>query len=89
VKDGLNPKDDNGFSVFAINMPAREGEVTQADLLFTPGIIRSVVAPKCKVLYSWTRASSLSQRTETVTATYPKGKKPGEFRGVPVRREFR
>jgi len=89
VKNVSKPKDDNGFSVFAINMPARDGEVTQADLLYTPGIMRSGVAPACKVLYSWSRASSHSQRTETVTATYPKGKKPGEFRGVPVRREFR
>jgi len=57
-------------------MPARDGEVTQADLLDTPGVMSKDVASKCKVLYSWSRASSRSQSTETVTATYPKGKEP-------------
>jgi hypothetical protein len=76
VKDGLNPKGDKSFCVFAINMPARDGEVTQADLLDTPNVMSKGVASTCKVLYSWSRASSRSQRTETVTATYPKGKEP-------------
>jgi hypothetical protein len=76
VKNVSKSKDDNGFSVFAINMPARDGEVTQADLLDTPNVMSQGVASKCKVLYSWSRASSPSQRTETVTATYPKGKEP-------------
>jgi hypothetical protein len=80
LKDGLNPNDDpkaeKSLFIVAVNVPARDGEVTQADLLFTPGIIRSGVAPASKVLYRWSRASSRSQRTETVTATYPKGKEP-------------
>jgi hypothetical protein len=71
VKNVSEPKDDNGFSVFAINMPARDGEVTQADLLCTPGIMSSGVAPACKVLYSWKAASPPAHKTETVTAMYP------------------
>jgi hypothetical protein len=71
VKNVSEPKDDNGFSVFAINVPARDGEVTQADLLHTPGIMRSGVAPANKVLYSWKAASPPAHKTETVAALYP------------------
>jgi hypothetical protein len=71
VKNVSEPKDDNGFSVFAINVPAREGEVTQADLLHTPGIMSSGAAPANKVLYSWKAASPPAHKTETVVALYP------------------
>jgi hypothetical protein len=71
----VSPKDDplipDSLCVFAINVPARDGEVTQADLLHAPGIMRSGAAPAPKVLYSWKAASPPAHKTETVTAMYP------------------
>jgi len=75
LKDGLDPKDDpkapDSLFVVAVNLPARDGEVTQADLLYTPGVMRRGVAPAWKVLYSWNAASSPAHKTETVTELYP------------------
>jgi hypothetical protein len=64
LQPGGDPKDPKTFSAFAINLPARDGEVTQADLIQTAG---------GKVLYSWKAASAPGYRTETVTALYPAG----------------
>ncbi len=68
LQPGGDPKDPKTFSVFAINLPARDGEVTQADLLQTAG---------GKILYSWKAASSPGSKTETVTALYPASAAPG------------
>ena len=80
VNDKLDPKTDpkdvKSFKVFAINLPARDGEITKVDLLYTPGVIGNGVAKDCRVLYGWSRSSSGSSRTETVTATYPARKEP-------------
>jgi len=77
LKDGLDPKDDpkapDSLFVVAVNLPARDGAVTQADLLYTPGVMRRGVAPAWKVLYSWNAASSPAHKTETVTELYPPG----------------
>jgi cell division septation protein DedD len=75
IKDGLAPNDDprkpESLAVFAVNLPARDGEVTQADLLHTPGVMSHGVSPACKVLYSWQAASAPGYKTQTVTALYP------------------
>ena len=74
LKDGLSPKDDpkawNSLCIVAVNLPARDGEVTQADLLYTPGVLRRGVSKDSKILYSW-REGSQSPKTATVTAIYP------------------
>jgi len=74
IKDRLSPNDDpkqsESLAVFAISLPARNGEVTQVDLLRTPGVLSSGVAKDSEILYSW-RGSSQAPRTETVTAIYP------------------
>jgi len=75
LKDGLSPRDDpkaaKSLFIGAVNLPARDGEVTQADLLYTPGVMGSGVGSAFKLLYSWKAASSGAQKTETVTALYP------------------
>ncbi|MHC4249181.1 MAG: M66 family metalloprotease, partial [Planctomycetota bacterium] len=79
VKNGPepgDPKDGKTFAVFAINLPARDGEVTQADLLHTPDVMRRGVARDCKVLHSWKAAENPAQKTETVTALYPGRSEP-------------
>ncbi len=68
LQPGGDPKDPKTFSVFAINLPARDGEVTQADLIQTAG---------GKILYSWKAASSPGSRTEAVIAMYPASAGPG------------
>jgi len=73
VKEGLDPGDDRSLCVFAINLPARDGEVTHVDLLHTPGVMDKGIGPECKVLYSWSRASSTAPKTVTVTFRYPEG----------------
>jgi len=92
VKAGLkpdgDPKDASTFAVFAINLPARDGEVTQVDLLHTPDVLRRGVARDCKVLYSW-RATSGAQRTETVTALYPDRPEPVKAAALPDRQSTR
>jgi hypothetical protein len=80
VNDKMDPKTDakdpKSIKVFAINLPARGGEITKVELLFTPGVISKGVAKDCKVLSSWSRPSSGPSRTETVTATYPARQEP-------------
>jgi hypothetical protein len=75
LKDGLNPKSDpkapDSLCTVAVNLPARDGEVSQADLLHTPGVMSTGVGPASKVLYSWKEASLPAHKTETVTALYP------------------
>jgi hypothetical protein len=41
------------FHVGAINLPARDGEVTRAELLYTPDVVDQGVGPSAKVLYTW------------------------------------
>jgi hypothetical protein len=79
VKNGPepgDPKDGKTFAVFAINLPARDGEVTRAELLHTPDVMRRGIARDCKVLYSWKAAENPARRTETVTALYPASAEP-------------
>jgi hypothetical protein len=64
LQPGGDPKDPKTFVVFAVNLPARDGEVTQADLIHTAG---------GKVAYSWKAASSPAEKTQFVTALYPAG----------------
>ncbi len=64
LQPGGDPKDPKTFAVFAVNLPARDGEVTQADLIHTAG---------GKVAYSWKAASSPAEKTQFVTALYPAG----------------
>jgi hypothetical protein len=75
----LPPKADplnvDSFKVFALNLPARDGEITQVDLLHTPGVLGKGVEKDCPVLYHWTKASSPGHQTQTVTATYPSEKR--------------
>lgn len=71
----LDPKADplnaESLKIFALNLPARDGEVTQVDLLYTPGVMSSGVQGDCKVLHSWKRASNPGHKTQVVTARYP------------------
>ena len=72
VETGLQPGGDPGdpktFAAIAVNLPARNGTVTQADLLHSPG---------GKVLASWKAAASPAQKTTFVTALYPPGSATG------------
>jgi len=43
------------FHVSAINLPARDGDITQAELLFTPEVIAKGITPEHTVLYTWTK----------------------------------
>jgi hypothetical protein len=80
VKTGLqpggDPKDAKTFEVFAINLPARDGEIMQADLLHTPGVMSKGLAPDAKVLFSWKASSPATHKTEYVTALYPSSAEP-------------
>lgn len=71
----LDPKADplnaESLKIFALNLPARDGELTQVDLLYTPGVMSSGVAGDSRVLHSWKRASSPGPKTQVVTARYP------------------
>jgi hypothetical protein len=71
----LDPKADplnaESLKIFALNLPARDGEVTQVDLLYTPGVMSSGVPGDCKVLHSWKRSSTPGTKNQTVTARYP------------------
>lgn len=51
----LSEDDDplKAFHVGAINLPARDGEVTRAELLYTPDVVKQGVGPDAKVLYTW------------------------------------
>lgn len=41
------------FNVSAINLPARDGEITRVELLHTPDVITKGISPDCNVLYTW------------------------------------
>jgi len=41
------------FNVTAINLPARGGEITKAELLHCPNLIEDGITPASKVLYAW------------------------------------
>ncbi len=75
VKKGLSPQDDpkkpESFAVFAMNLPARDGVITQVDLLHTPEVMSKGVKSDCRVLYGWKTSSSTAHGTELVTALYP------------------
>lgn len=51
----LSPDDDplKAFHVAAINLPAGDGPVTRAELLYTPEVIVNGVTDQAKVLYTW------------------------------------
>ncbi len=73
-----DPLSADSLKIFALNLPARNGEVTQVDLLYTPGVMGKGVEKDCEVLHSWTRASKPGHKTQTVTAVYPAGRRePG------------
>lgn len=76
----LDPKSDpmnvNSFRMLAINLPARDGEVTQMELMDTPGVMGKGIGPEDKVLYRWSSASSGAVKTVTLTSTYPTGRVP-------------
>lgn len=80
VKTGLqpggDPKDGKTFAVFAINLPARNGEITQVDLVHTPGVLSKGLASDAKVLYSWKGSAPATHKTEYVTALYPTATAP-------------
>jgi len=64
------------FAVFAIDLPARDGEITQADLLHTPAVLSKGLTSSAKVLYSWKASSAATPKTEYVAALYPTGAEP-------------
>jgi len=43
------------FNVGAINLPARDGEVTRAELLYTPDVVSRGIASDAKSLYVWSK----------------------------------
>jgi len=43
----------NAFNVTAINLPAKDGEVTKAELIHCPDVMAKGVTPDSKVLYVW------------------------------------
>ena len=64
VKDKLSRSNETSFCVFAVNMPARDGAVTHADLLHTPGVMGKGIGPECKVLYRWIKDIAMEERNE-------------------------
>ncbi len=71
IKDGLDPKllptNPSSFAVFAINLPARDGQVTKVELLDTPNVIGKGIGAAPKVLDIW----SGHYQTKTVNSTCP------------------
>lgn len=53
----VSPDDDplTAFNVSAINLPARDGEVTKAELLYAPDVITKGLNANSKVLYTWNK----------------------------------
>jgi hypothetical protein len=76
LNPSANPAAMESFAVFAINLPASFGDVTQVDLLHTPGVMSHGVKAGAKVLYSWKLTPS-APKTEAVVAMYPPGREPG------------
>jgi hypothetical protein len=68
---GGDPADTKTFSVFAINLPARDGAVTQVDLLHTPNVMQKGVARDARVLHSWNGSRTAAHKTPFVAAVYP------------------
>jgi hypothetical protein len=97
LNEALDPKadakDGQSFTVFAINLPARDGEIAQADLLHTPEVLSKGVAPDAKVLFSWKGPSPATYKTEYVTSLYPTAAgpviaaKPNGAASVPAKTE--
>lgn len=77
AKDGLDPKAEpaqpKSFACFAVNLPARDGEVSLVELLHTPGVLDKGVAPDCKVLARWDASTAPSNATRVVTRVYGEG----------------
>jgi len=75
VKDGLNPKTEptnpGSLAIFAINLPAHDGEVTKIELLDTPAVLSKGLGADCKALDIWAAAADTAGRTITVTMVYP------------------
>lgn len=57
AKDSLNPtlpaKDPSSMSIFALNLPARDGVITKIELLETPKVISEGLAKDPKVVDAW------------------------------------
>lgn len=70
LSSSADPSKPESFAVFAINLPARDGDVTQVDLLHAPGVMQHGVKSDCRVLSRW-KATSSAQKTEAVIAMYP------------------
>jgi len=51
----ISPDDDpmRAFPVAAINLPARDGDVTQVELLYCKDLIPNGLTPEHKILYTW------------------------------------
>lgn len=71
VKADGDPTDtEASMAVFAINLPARDGAITQVDLLHTPGVMRKGVKGDNTPLYTW-KGSASAHGSEMATALYP------------------
>ncbi len=69
-RDPLNPR---SFHVFALNLPAEDGEVTRIELLRTPGVLTDGLADDPEVVDRWTGFASEADRSRTETRTWPPG----------------
>jgi hypothetical protein len=74
LQPGGDPGDPKSFAAIAVNLPARDGTVTQADLIHTTG---------GKVLASWKASASPAPKTPFVTAFYPPGSATGVAKADP------
>jgi len=55
IKVRLSRDDDpmQTFNVSAINLPAGDGDITKAELLYAPDVIEKGITPEHTVLYTW------------------------------------
>ena len=53
----LSEDDDplKAFHVAAINLPARDGEVTEAQLVYAPGVVEGGVGADARTLFTWSK----------------------------------
>ena len=53
LNPSANPLKEGVFVTTAINLPAKDGKVTEADLLHTPDVISKGVPADARALYHW------------------------------------
>ncbi|MEI6234113.1 MAG: M66 family metalloprotease [Planctomycetota bacterium] len=63
-----DPLNANSFKTFAINVPARNGDVTQVDLLHAPDVMKTGAITDSKVLFSWKKSGNFAGLPQAPTS---------------------